>query len=98
MSTDTVHTIADGVAVRVPVPEAVAEMAHTVDDMVLVGDEMIVEAMQVLFRSLGLVVEGAGAIALAASTRLREELAGKNVAILICGGNLSAEELRRLFL
>lgn len=96
VNTDTVHTIADGVAVRVPVPEAVAEMAHLVDDMVLVDEEKILEAMRVLFLSLGLAVEGAGAVTLAALTLFQDQLAGKSVAILICGGNLTPEDAPRL--
>lgn len=63
--TASAQTIADGIAVRVPVPEAVAGMAHTVDDMVLVTEERLWEAMRLLHQELGLVVEPAGAAGLA---------------------------------
>lgn len=69
--TATADTIADGIAVRVPVPEALAEMAHAVDDMVTVSEERILEAMRLLHRELGLVVEPAGAVGLAAVLDLR---------------------------
>ncbi|MPZ89494.1 MAG: pyridoxal-phosphate dependent enzyme [Nitriliruptorales bacterium] len=88
-------TIADGIAVRAPVPEALAEMAHTVDDMVLVSDEQIVTAMRLAFRGLGLVIEPAGAAGLAAALALRHRLAGKLVAVPLCGGNLTPAQIRR---
>lgn len=92
--TAAADTIADGIAVRVPVPEAVEEMAHAVDDMVTVSEERILEAMRLLHRELGLVVEPAGAAGLAAALDLRDCLAGKLVAVPICGGNLTAEQFR----
>jgi len=92
--TASAETIADGIAVRVPVAEAVAEMAHTVDDMVLVSEERLLEAMRLLHQEMGLVVEPAGAAGLAAALDLRERLAGQLVAVPICGGNLTTEQLR----
>lgn len=92
--TASAQTIADGIAVRVPVPEAVAELAHTVDDMVLVADDRIREAMRLLHQELGLVVEPAGAAGLAAALDLRHQLAGQLVAVPICGGNLTEDQVR----
>ncbi len=67
-----VATIADGVATRVAVPEAVETMLRVVDDVLLVGEDAIVDAMQVVFRELGLVVEAAGAVTLAAAAVHRD--------------------------
>jgi threonine dehydratase len=92
--TDSADTIADGIAVRVPVPEALAEMAHFVDEMVLVSEERLLEAMQVCHEELGLVTEPAGAAGLAAALDLRDLLAGRLVAVPICGGNLTPEQIR----
>jgi threonine dehydratase len=92
--TVTVNTIADGIAVRVPVSEALAEMARGVDEMVLVSDENLREAMCLLYHELALVVEPAGAAGIAACLALREKLAGRLVAVPICGSNLSTEQIR----
>lgn len=92
------QTIADGIAARVPVAEAMREMAEVVDDYVLVDDEVIVEAMRVLFGDLGLVAEPAGAVGLAAAIAHAGELAGGRVAVPICGANLTPEQVRRWLL
>ena len=94
--TAVADTIADGIAVRVPVPAAVAEMARTVDDVVLVDDDALREAMRLLLRELGLVVEPAGAAGLAGVLALREQLHGRLVATPICGGNVAPGDLRWL--
>src|SRR5258706_1269730 len=60
------ETIADGIAVRVPVPEAVIDMQGTVDDVLLVSEDAIRRAMRLLFVHAGLVVEPAGAAGVAA--------------------------------
>jgi threonine dehydratase len=93
--TERADTIADGIAVRVPVPEALAEMAHTVDDLVLVSDQQLVTAMGLLFRALGLVSEPAGAAGIAGALALRDRLANQLVAIPVCGGNLTPAQIRR---
>jgi len=95
--TAAVHTCADGISVRLPVPEAVADMAQTVDDMVLVSEERILEAMRLLHEHLGLVTEPAGAAGVAAALDLRARLAGQLVAVPLCGGNVTVEQLRAWF-
>jgi threonine dehydratase len=87
-------TIADGIAVRVPVPEALEIMRTTVDEVMLVTDEEIRLAMRMLFFDTGLVVEPAGAAGVAAAMRRRQELAGLRVATPLCGGNLTEEQIR----
>src|SRR5258708_35514989 len=59
-STESVSTIADGIAVRVPVPDALNDFNELVDDMLMVEDAQLVEAMQLVFRHHGLVTEPAG--------------------------------------
>ncbi len=90
-----VDTIADGIAVRLPVPEAVADMQGTVDDAILVSDEAILAAMKLLHEHLGLVVEPSGAVGVAAilaePARFRDQL----VATVLCGGNLTAQQMRQ---
>ena len=94
ISTATMDTIADGIAVRVPVPEALDIMRSTVDEMMLVTDEEIVEAMRWVHRDAGVVVEPAGAAGIAAVAKRRDELAGKRVAVPLTGGNVTDEQLR----
>lgn len=94
VSTPTIDTIADGIAVRVPVPEALEIMHTSVDEMILVSDEEIIHAMQSLYRDAGLVVEPAGAAGIAAVAKLRGELAGRRVAVPLTGANVTEEQLR----
>jgi peptide deformylase len=85
---ESVNTIADGIAVRIPIPEAVVDMQGAVDEVRLISDSDITEAMQLVHDHAGLVVEPAGAAGLAALAHGREEFAGCRVATILCGGNV----------
>jgi threonine dehydratase len=87
-------TIADGIAVRVPIPEAVEIMARTVDDVMLVSDAEMRSAMRALHTLAGLVVEPAGAAGVAAIARHADDLRDKRVATVLTGGNLTDEQAR----
>lgn len=91
---ETVDTIADGIGVRLPVPEAVADMAGTIDDCVMVSDDSMLAAMRLLHRQLGLVVEPSGAVGVAAILENRARFRDKLVATVICGGNLTEHQIR----
>jgi threonine dehydratase len=93
-STESMATIADGIGVRVPVPEALADLADVVDEVLLVEDEAMIEAMQLVFRQHGLLVEPAGVAGLAAAITFRERFRGASVVTPLCGGNLTAEQIR----
>ena len=95
VSTGAAHTIADGISVRVPIPEALTAMRSTVDEVMLVSDEEIVAAMRLLFVDAGLVVEPAGAAGVAAIAKRAGDYAGRRVATPICGGNLTEEQIER---
>lgn len=86
-------TIADGIAVRVPVPEALEIMRHTVDEVMLVSDAEVLEAMRMLFSLAGLVVEPAGAAGMAAIAQRSRDWAGRRVGTPLCGSNLTADQL-----
>ena len=94
ISTESIDTIADGIAVRVPVLEALDIMRTAVVDVMLVTDDEIIEAMRWLHRDAGLVVEPAGAAGIAAVAKRRSELAGKRVAVPLTGGNLTDAQLK----
>jgi threonine dehydratase len=85
---DSADTIADGIAVRVPIPSAVHAVREVVDDVVLVDDEPIRRAMALLKDALGLVVEPAGAAGFAAIVADPGRWRGKRIAIPLCGGNV----------
>jgi peptide deformylase len=92
-ATQGVSTIADGIAVREPVPRALDDMFAVVDDMLLVGDGDLIDAMRLVHEHLGLVVEPAGVAGLAAAVRHREQFAGQKVGIPLCGGNVTPAQI-----
>jgi threonine dehydratase len=87
-------TVADGIAVRRPVPAAVTDMAGTVDDVLLVGEPAIERAMRLVFEHAGLLVEPAGAVGVAALLE-HPALRDARVATVLCGGNLTREQIAR---
>jgi threonine dehydratase len=96
ITTDRADTIADGIGVRVPIPEAVSDLQGIVDDILLVHDADTVEAMRLLLSHVGVVVEPAGAVGVAAIHAHKERFAGQRIATVLCGGNVT-EEQRRLW-
>jgi threonine dehydratase len=98
-SIDAVRTIADSLGAPRCEPYSFALNRKFVDEVVLVSDDQIREAMRLLFRSAKLVVEPAGAAALAALMYpLRERLDGMSVGLVICGANVDAESFARQIL
>lgn len=94
VETPAMSTIADGIGVRIPVPEAVADMEGIVDEMKTVTDEQIIAAMRLLFSTTGLLVEPAGAAGLAAVLACRSHFEGGNVAVVLCGGNVTEKQIQ----
>lgn len=94
VSTDRSETIAEGIEVRIPVPESVARLRLLVDDMVLVDDSALLEAMRLAARTLGLVLEPSGAAGLAAIRTC--DLPGERLATVLTGSNLRPEHLLAL--
>lgn len=92
--TDNVDTIAEGIAVRVPVEEALDDLRLVVDDILLVEDQTMLRAMRLLFRELGVVVEPAGAAGVAAAIAFQERFVGQIVATVLCGGNLAEQQVQ----
>jgi threonine dehydratase len=94
VSYDTMTTIADGIGIRIPIPECVQDMNGIIDEGLLVRDETLLEAMRLAHQHLGLVLEPSGVAGLAALIENRAAFAGKSVAIILCGGNLTPEQMR----
>lgn len=81
-------TIAEGIAVREPGVLTQAIVEKLVADIVLVDEGDIEEAIVMLLEIEKTVVEGAGAVSLAALMKHRERFVGKHVGLVLCGGNI----------
>lgn len=88
VSTNTAVTFADGMAVRVPSPEAFAIIKAGAAGIVTVSDAAVAEAMRLLYATTHNIAEGAGAAALAALMADRDRLQDKRTAVILSGGNV----------
>jgi threonine dehydratase len=86
--TDTADTFIDGVACRVPDPVAIATIVRGAARIVQVSDEACAEAIRVLWETTRNLAEPAGAVATAALLSERSAIAGRQLATILCGGNL----------
>jgi threonine dehydratase len=88
------QTIADGIEVRVPVQTSVEKMKNLVDDILLVSDDALIDAMRLSASALGLVLEPSGAAGLAAIRC--HELPGPRLATILTGSNIHPQMLAKL--
>lgn len=91
LSTTTADTIADGLACRVPDPEALAVIMNGVERMITVSEGDIRRAMRIYFTDTHNVAEGAGAAPLAALLGERTRMKGRRVGVILSGGNVDRE-------
>ncbi|WP_431911902.1 threonine ammonia-lyase [Micromonospora carbonacea] len=91
ITTDTTDTIADGVAGRIPNPDALWDLLVVADDAVLVQESSIIAGMRMLLDHAGLVVEPSAALGIAAILEDRERFAGRHVATILCGSNVDMD-------
>ena len=89
------NTIADGIAVQSPYPEAVSDLVGLADDILLVEEQALLSTMQQAHRELGVVLEPSGAAGLAALAVYRERFKGQLVATILTGGNVTPEQMRK---
>jgi len=89
-------TIADGIAVRRVDALAVDIVRRYVDDIALVDEEEIAEAILLLLEREKTVVEGAGAVGVAAALHNHLPLGGKRVALILSGGNIDVNLVSRV--
>jgi threonine dehydratase len=97
VSLDEGTTFADGLAARVAFELPLKIINELVDDIQLVTEEEMCQAIIDLVEGAHLVAEGAGAAATAAATRLAPELQGQNVGIIVSGGNITLDTFRWAF-
>jgi threonine dehydratase len=95
-NSDVAQTIADGIAVRVPIPEAVSDMQGLVDDVLLITDAHIIEAMRLIYQHAGHLIEPAGAVGVAALIAHCTAFAQRKVATVLCGSNITEAMIRDL--
>ena len=81
-------TIADGIAVKSPGALTLPLIRRLVTDVLLVSEDDIEQSILLLLEIEKTVVEGAGAVGLAALRRHRERFAGRHVGLVLCGGNI----------
>jgi threonine dehydratase len=91
-------TLAEGIAVKEPGQLTRRIVKALVSDILLVDDVMIEGAIEVLLEHQKLVVEGAGAAALAALLSMPERFRGRRVGVIICGGNIDARLLASILM
>ena len=82
------NSIAEGIAVGTPGKIPTAIIKALVDDLVLVDEGDIEQAIVMLLEVEKTLVEGAGAAGLAALLKYPERFAGKRVGLVLCGGNI----------
>ena len=68
-------------------------MRGIVDDVLLVDDEAMLTAVRAAHRHLGIVLEPSGAAGLAGAMVYRDQFAGQTVGVVLCGGNLTPEQM-----
>ncbi|MBW2230311.1 MAG: pyridoxal-phosphate dependent enzyme, partial [Deltaproteobacteria bacterium] len=96
--TDSADTLADGMAVRVPHPDAVDMISRHAARVVRVSDDEVGAAIRHLLSDTHQLAEGAGAAPLAALLKERERMRGKKVALILSGANIDRAVLGRILL
>ena len=90
---DRMETFAEGLATRTAFELPQEILWQSLDDFVLVSDHEIRAAQALMIEATCNLVEAAGAAPLAAALHLREQLAGRHVALVLSGGNASRQQL-----
>jgi len=93
---ETKPTLADGLAVAELGKECFEPIKQTMDELVMVDEPQIASAVLRLLEMEKTVVEGAGAVSLAAAMKCSSSLAGKNVVICLTGGNIDVNLISRI--
>ena len=91
-------TLAEGIAVKIPGAFTSEVIRELVDEIVLVNEAQLETAVSLLLQIEKTVAEGAGAAGLAAMMAYPEKFAGKNVGVVLCGGNIDTRLLANVLL
>lgn len=94
VSTGIANTIAEGLATAQAYENPLKILRERLDDIVLVSDGEMVNAIRLLVEHLGQVAEPAGAAALAAGLKIKEKIKGRKVILMVTGGNIDLDDLQ----
>src|SRR6201999_4281676 len=95
VTTKTSNTLADGMATRVPDPDALAIIRKGASRIVQVTDGEIAAAIRAYWTDTHNLAEGAGAASLAAALPAKARLHGKRVGVVLSGGNIDFDKFRK---
>ena len=98
VTTPTSNTLADGMATRVPDPEAFELIRRGIARIVQVTDDEVADAVRAYWTDTHNLAEGAGAAPLAAAMQERDKLRGRRVGVILCGGNIDLDLFQRWIL
>ena len=96
VTTTPATTFADGLATRSTYELTFPALCDGLADFITVTDAQIAHALRLLLRTTHTLVEGAGATGLAGLLALKERLAGQRVGVVVSGGNIDDQTLRRV--
>jgi threonine dehydratase len=95
VTTETSNTLADGMATRVPDPDALAIIRKGASRVVQVTDAEVAVAIRAYWTDTHNLAEGAGAAALAAALQDKAKIRGKRVGLILSGGNIDFDLFNR---
>src|SRR6185312_7357216 len=95
VTTETSNTLADGMATRIPDPDALAIIRKGASRIVQVTDDDIAAAIRAYWTDTHNLAEGAGAAALAAALQEKARNHGRHVGLILSGGNIDFDLFRR---
>lgn len=96
VSTGGVKTAAEGLAAGQAYELPLRILRERLDDMVLVSDDEMKQAVRNILYATGQVAELAGAASTAAALKIKDKLNGKKVALLLTGGNIERDQLLQI--
>lgn len=94
IETESADTFADGLATRVPFEMTFNIIRGGISAIVTVSEEEIKSSIRLLLETTHNLAEGAGAAPLAAGLKIRDQLRGKKVVLILSGGNIDLATLR----
>jgi threonine dehydratase len=95
VTTESSHTLADGMATRVPDPDALAIIRKGASHIVQVTDDQIRVAIRAYWTDTHNLAEGAGAAPLAAALQEKPKIRGKRIGLILSGGNIDFDLFSR---
>jgi threonine dehydratase len=96
VDTPSCDTFAEGLATRTAFELPLSIIRDLVDDIVLVSEDEMKQAIVLLLEKTHTIAEGAGAASMAAAIKLKDRLQGQTVACVVSGGNLPLSTLQRI--